>query len=117
MAARLTQIDYDREMAFVLTDDAPVGAADIHGVARLHADPDNVAAEYAIIVQSEEKGRGLGTVLMTELIAHAKRRGLRQLFGFVLRANDAMLALCRDLGFRARADAESDDVIRVELDL
>ena len=117
MAARMTQIDYDREMAFVLADEGPAGSAEIHGVARLHADPDNVAAEYAIIVQSDEKGRGLGYALMTELIAHARRRGLRQIFGFVLHSNAPMLAMCRELGFAEEADAEAPEVLRVTLAL
>ena len=53
MALRLTQLDYDREMAFVaLTPDG-----ELAGVARLACDPDHVSGEYATIVRSDLKGR------------------------------------------------------------
>ncbi len=117
VAARLTQIDYDREMAFVLTDPKPTGLADIHGVARMHADPDNVAAEYAVIVASGEKGRGLGYLLMRALIDHAKRRGLKELFGHVMRSNAAMLKLCGELGFANAPVPDAPEIVRVSLAL
>ena len=117
VAARLTQIDYDREMAFVLADPKPAGLADIHGVARMHADPDNVAAEYAVIVASGEKGRGLGYLLMRALIDHAKRRGLKELFGHVMRSNAAMLKLCGELGFANAPMPDAPEIVRVSLAL
>jgi len=95
--ARLTQIDYDREMAFVLfADDQP---EQLLAVARLGADPDNVRAEYAVVVRSNLHRRGLGRLLMTRLIDYARARGLSELFGDVLGDNRAMLTLCRQLGF------------------
>ena len=59
MAARLSQIDYSREMAFVAI--APPGSADagdILGVARMIADPNNERAEFAVMVRSDWHGRG-----------------------------------------------------------
>jgi len=95
--ARLTQIDYDREMAFVLfANDQP---EQLLAVARLGADPDNVRAEYAVVVRSNLHRRGLGRLLMTRLIDYARARGLSELFGDVLGDNRAMLTLCRQLGF------------------
>ncbi|HTQ14206.1 MAG TPA: bifunctional acetate--CoA ligase family protein/GNAT family N-acetyltransferase [Rhizomicrobium sp.] len=94
LLARLTQIDYDREMAFVLFDERDAVA----GVSRLAADPDGVRAEFAVIVRSDLKHRGLGRLLMDRLIAYARRRGIAEIFGDVLAENGAMLALCRDLG-------------------
>ncbi len=95
-AAKLTQIDYDREMAMVAE---PEKRGEIWGVARFFADPDNVRAEFAVAVRSDLKGRGLGYALMTRLIEIARSRGIGELFGDVLSENDAMLSMCRDLGF------------------
>ncbi len=96
--ARLTQIDYDREMAFVAVQGS--GAqAQILGVARAVADPDNVRAEFAIIVRSDLKGQGLGRQLMQKLIHYCRERGTRELYGYVLAENRRMSALAKSLGF------------------
>jgi acetyltransferase len=121
LAARLTQIDYDREMAFVAV--APgypgtgVKAGDILGVSRLAADPDNERAEFAVTIRSDFKGRGLGWALMQQLIAHAKERGIAVLHGAVLRDNEQMIKLCRDLGFTLRDDADDPTIHQAELAL
>jgi len=94
--ARLTQIDYAREMAFVaLAEDN----GELLGVARFIADPDYVHAEYAVIVRSDLKGRGLGWALMSHLIDYARATGIRELYGSVLTENTGMLRMCRELGF------------------
>jgi acetyltransferase len=115
MAARLTQIDYDREMAFVVID--PALADMIVAVARLAADPDNVSAEFAVVVGDPLAGRGLGHMLMQRLIDYAAERGLADLFGVVLRENVRMLELCRDLGFASEAIAGEPELVRVRKQL
>ena len=95
--ARFTQIDYDREMAFVLHKSE--SAQPFLGVVRLAADPDNFSAEFAIVVRSEFHRRGIGRLLMTRLIEYARSRGISELTGDVLAENRAMLALCSELGF------------------
>jgi acetyltransferase len=112
--ARLTQIDYAREMAFVAI--AADGGA-LLGVARLVADPDYVAGEYAILVRSDLKGRGLGWTLMQHLIAYARAEGLAQLYGYVLAGNTMMLQMCRSLGFAVRPEPDGGEVRRVVLQL
>ena len=98
MAARLTQIDYDREMALVLVD--PVaGDKDILGVMRISADADGARAEYAGAVRSDQKGEGFGQLLLEEIIAYAAKRGIGEVRGEVLAENAAMLGLARKLGF------------------
>jgi acetyltransferase len=113
-AARFTQIDYDREMAFVLAEPGAAGNAEVHAVARLAADPDNVRAEFAIVVEQELTGLGLGGLLMRRLIDYARSRGIGELFGDVLADNVVMLALCRSLGFREESQGH---VVRVTLPL
>lgn len=110
LLARLTQIDYDREMAFVLVD-----GDDVIGVARLSADPDNVRAEFALTVRSDRQRHGLGHFLMQKLITYARERGLSELFGDVLHENELMLALCRELGFQI--GIPSTGIARVTLKL
>jgi acetyltransferase len=98
--ARLTQIDYDREMALVL-EQRQLAAPRIVAVARLAADPDNVCAEFAIVVRSDMHGKGIGSFLLGRLIDYARRRGIAELTGEVLSDNAAMLGLCRKLRFES----------------
>ncbi|HVY65724.1 MAG TPA: bifunctional acetate--CoA ligase family protein/GNAT family N-acetyltransferase [Gammaproteobacteria bacterium] len=114
-AARFTQIDYDREMAFVLAEHGAPGVADIHGVVRLVADPDNRSAEFAIIVERALSGLGLGGLLMRRLIDYARSRGIGGLTGDVLPDNAVMLALAASLGFKETRTTEN--VVRVSLSL
>jgi len=105
LAARLTQIDYDREMAFVAH--AVNGQNDgLWGVGRLHADPDRQRAEYAVLTRSDIAGRGLGLRLMQEIIEHGHRTAVGEIFGEVLAENERMLTMCERLGFRRH---RSDD--------
>jgi acetyltransferase len=99
VAARLSQLDYDRELAILAERD---GAA--LGVAHFFADPDRLRAEYAIAVRSDWKGRGVGYLLMTRLIDIARQRGIGELIGEVLRENQPMLQMCRELGFSIASD-------------
>ncbi len=117
MAARLTQIDYEREMAFVLTDLGLPGEAEVDGVVRLITDPDGEAAEYAVTVATALKGRGLGKRLMEEIIAYGRKLGLKRIYGHVLSENRAMLGLNRALGFVTARDPDDPGVVRVTLAL
>ena len=116
--ARLTQIDYDREMAFIAEGTDAKGMPETLGVARTVSDPDKVEAEFAIIVRSDLKGGGLGKLLFDQLIEHARNRGIGRLVGFVLRENTRMLKLSRALGFEADpAEPDSSGVRRMVKDL
>lgn len=117
LVARLTQIDYAREMAFVALEDQGDGETAIAGAARLTADPDNERAEYAVLVRSRSKGSGLGYALMQHLIAYARARGIGEMFGIVMRENAPMLAMCTSLGFLKRPVADDPGLIEVVLPL
>ena len=108
VAARLSQLDYDRELALVAELDRRA-----LGVAHFFADPDKLRAEYAIAVRSDWKGRGLGYLLMTRLINIARRRGIGELVGEVLRENEPMLQMCRELGFAVSSDLADPGVMLV----
>ena len=113
-AARLTQIDYDREMALVAT--LP-GSAELFGVARLSADPDKEAAEFAVMVRSDMKGSGLGYSLMSRILNYARESGIGRVFGDVLRENERMLRLARELGFSIQEPDDGSDTVTVEISL
>lgn len=110
-----THVDYDREMAFVVLGRTDTGTEEILGVARTCADPDNVTAEFAVLVRSDMKGRGIGSLLMGKLIRYSRARGIRRLWGNVLSENTAMLHLAKSFGFRVRSI--DHDVEEIELDL
>jgi acetyltransferase len=117
LAARLSQIDYDREMAFLAIPSAPDGISTVAGVVRLSGDPDRIEAEYAIIVRSDLKHHGLGRQLMGEIIAYARSRGYTRLCGDVLAENAAMLDLARQLGAQLSLDPADSAHTRVVFDL
>ena len=117
-AARFTQIDYNREMALIITDpDKVPGEAELYGAVHIHADPDNETAEYSIIVRHDLTRQGLGRLLMEHVIDYARQRGIDEIVGDVLRENQPMLALCRQLGFEEHVDTQDRDIIRVSLPL
>ncbi|MBF0167444.1 MAG: GNAT family N-acetyltransferase [Alphaproteobacteria bacterium] len=114
--ARLTQIDYDREMAFIATMPNDHGQPETVGVVRTVTDPDNERTEYAIVVRSDLKGKGLGRVLMEKMIRYCKMRGTRWMVGQVLADNRPMMKLSELLGFE-RVGYVEGDVIEIKLDL
>jgi acetyltransferase len=112
--ARLTQIDYERETAFI-AETAVAGVPQTLGVVRAHADPDNIAAELAILVRSDLKGRGLGSALLAKLIGYCRTRGIQRLSGEVLAENRPMLSLAAASGFQSENVGQG--YVRVVLDL
>lgn len=118
MAARLSQIDYDREMALVaVTPGSAYGAGPILGVVRIFGDPEREAAEYAILVRSDLKGRGLGYQLMSAIVDYARARGYKRLHGEVFRHNTAMLQMAGELGFETQSSGAGDETSEVVLAL
>jgi acetyltransferase len=112
--ARFTQIDYARAMAFIAVEEA---TGHMLGVVRLHADANYETGEYAILLRSDLKGRGLGWLLMQQIIEYARAEGLKEIDGQVLSENTTMLAMCRELGFAIATDPQEPDTCRVKLGL
>ncbi|WP_199458397.1 bifunctional acetate--CoA ligase family protein/GNAT family N-acetyltransferase [Vibrio owensii] len=111
--ANLTQIDYDREMAFVAVAFDENGPS-IIGVARALITPDNSDAEFAILVRSDLKGKGLGKLLMQKIISYCKIKGTKQMSGMTMPTNRGMLSLAQSLGFELDvqfADGTADMVL------
>ena len=114
--ARFTQIDYDREMAFIATVTGGEGRPETLGVVRAVGDPDNTRAEFAISVRSDLKGQGLGSVLLDKLIRYCRGKGTGELFGQALPDNRPMLALATRHRFTKRR-LPGDDVVELCLSL
>jgi acetyltransferase len=112
--ARLTQLDYARAMAFVAFDEA---TGEMVGAVRIHSDSIYRSGEYAILLRSDLKGRGLGWALMQLIIEYARSEGLKAISGDVLEENTTMLDLCRDLGFEVTHDLIEHDICIVKLAL
>ena len=115
--ARVTQIDYDREMAFIATRGTAPGEFETLGVVRGITDPDNIAAEFAIIVRSDIKGQGLGYILLDKLIAYCRRRGTRKIVGEALAHNKGVLDLVRHFDFKVDPSADDAGTVMLRLDL
>jgi acetyltransferase len=112
VAARLSQLDYDRELGLLAELDRVA-----LGVAHFFADPDKLRAEYAIAVRSDWKGRGLGYLLMRRLIDIAEQRGIGELVGEVLRENEPMLQMCRELDFTIAPEPADPTIMQVRKSL
>nr|WP_113869615.1 bifunctional acetate--CoA ligase family protein/GNAT family N-acetyltransferase [Brenneria salicis]NMN92464.1 acetyltransferase [Brenneria salicis ATCC 15712 = DSM 30166]RBP57386.1 acetyltransferase [Brenneria salicis ATCC 15712 = DSM 30166]RLM28547.1 protein acetyltransferase [Brenneria salicis ATCC 15712 = DSM 30166] len=111
--ANMTQIDYDREMAFVAIRQTEKGP-EIIGVTRAISDPDNTDAEFAVLVRSDLKGLGLGRRLLEKLIQYAQAHGLRRLNGITMPHNQGMIALAKKLGFSIDIQLE-EGIVALEL--
>jgi acetyltransferase len=101
-------------MAFIAIDEA---SGKMLGVVRLHLDADAKSGEYAVILRSALKGRGLGWLLMQRIIEYARSIGLERVHGQVLAENTTMLRMCEELGFQIGDDLEAKGVKVVTLKL
>ncbi len=97
--ARLVQIDYDRDMAFIATAPNEQGDTETLAVVRVVVDPNNTQADFAVMVRSDLKRSGLGSALMKKIIRYCQSRGTEAIAGEMLADNQAMLKLTRKLGF------------------
>ena len=110
--AKLADLDYARAIAFVAIDEA---SSEMLGVVWLYSDSSHETGEYAILLRSDLKGRGLGWALMELMIEYARSEGLKQISGEILQENSLMLIMCRELGFKVKTDTEDRGVCDVTL--
>jgi acetyltransferase len=115
MLQRYTQIDYDREMAFVATLPNPLRpqAERIIGMSHYLLQGDGKSAEYALVVCDDMQRQGIGAALMRALEVSAVEKGLQVLEGYVLGGNEAMLGLMRYLGYSVEPYDEEPSMRRV----
>ncbi len=114
MLLRLTQLDYERDIAFIAlrAEDGEMG-----GIGRLSSDPDKEIAEYGLLVRTDLQGHGLGFALLKQLIDYGREEGIGAIEGIVLSDNVKMLSMCRDFGFVAKENSEEPGVVTMLLRL
>ena len=114
MIVRFTQIDYDREMAFIaITDDPNLNHPKELAVGRYVMSPDGKSVEFALVVVDDAQGLGIGTKILTELMKSAKDKGMEVFAGEVLTTNIPMLRLLNKLGFSTETLVNNAEVVRV----
>ncbi len=111
--ARMTQVDYEREMAFVAVREGPDGPQTV-GVSRLVCE-NAERGEFAVVVQPDMKGRGLARAMMGCLVDWGRTQGLVEIAGQVLADNRPMLEFMRRLGFSIHRMPGEDDVVEARL--
>ncbi len=111
---RLCDVDYTREMAFIAKHED----GRTLGVARLvRNDTDGKSAEFAIMVDPDAKGLGLGTALMHAIIGWGHSMGVEDIQGQILADNAPMLAFIKRLGFVVTRVAGEPDMMEAKLTL
>ena len=108
---RLTQIDYDREMAFVAITEIDGSEVEV-GVARYATNPDGESCEFAIVVADDWKGKGLARRLMGVIIDTARSRGVKYMNGDFLSENRRMIQFVTSLGFTLTTHPEDPGLKR-----
>ena len=116
MAQRLCRIDPALETAFVLMDES-VKPAEMRGVGRIFVDEATDSAEFSVLVEHDWSRLGLGALLMQRLVDDSRRRGLYELWGYVLLENRPMLELCKELGFSQRLIPDEPGTAQITLKL
>lgn len=110
MLDKFTHMHYPSNVAVIATV-MDNGAEEEIGVAR-YASTDELTAEFAIVVADAWQGRGIATLLLQRLMALAKKAGVAELVGIVLRDNRGMLDLAHHLGFVLHRDDDDPSIIR-----
>ena len=112
---RMTQLDYDRDMAFVALDEE---SGELAGVGRLSRDPDGEKGEFALLVRTDLQGHGIGWALLQRIVDYARSESIAAVEGIVLSDNLNMLRLCRAFGFTVKRDPGQAGIslVRLELD-
>ena len=112
MLSRMTQIDYDREMALIAVTESHGEIRQI-GVARYMVNPDGETCEFAVVVSDDWQGKGIAMKLMSHLIDSAREKQFKAMVGEVLHDNWRMLNLAQDLGFKTQRNLGDPGVVSV----
>ena len=113
----ILHLDYKKEMALLAAMTSHAGAEEIIGIARYVTPPNQNSCEFSLSVSDSHTTQGVGTHLMRDLIAYAKKNGLQEMLGYVLSKNSRMLHLVSDLGFQIHGQDDELDFKTVSLTL
>ncbi len=113
MARSLCDLDPHFAVAWVLVDRDDVPEPRIHAVARVHLDPATEVAEFALVVQHDIAGQGVGHMLLQRAFDSARSIGAIEVWGDIQSDNTAMLHLCASLGCTAGRVPHDPGVVRM----
>jgi acetyltransferase len=113
---RMCFIDYDRAMALVAIRVDQAGGEEILGVGRWIRTHGRKEAEFALLVTDRYQGKGLGTELLSRIVAVGRGENLERVFGDILAENVPMQRICERVGFILRAVPE-DGLVSAQIDL
>ncbi len=111
-AARLSQIDYDREMTLIAWDDGSVA-----GLARSTADPTFENAECAVIIRRDLREKGLAGQLLEALLRVIATQGIKQAVLVFPTDRVRMINLSKDLGFTVAMSLDDAAQVRASKSL
>ncbi len=104
---RICFVDYDRDMAIVVTHKNPkTEEEEIIAAGRLTKERIGDEAEFAILVSDRYQGQGVGTAMLVHLLEIGKQEGVKRVVAYLLSENRGMRAICLKLGFRLERDGE-----------
>lgn len=106
----LSQINYDRQMAFIAERLDENGNKEMLGVVRVWNDPDNIRTEFSVIIRDNLQGLGIGSLLMKKMIRYCKSVGTLEMIGKVMVDNHPMRGLMKHLGFTQHYNMEEQVV-------
>ena len=114
-AARLANVDQIKQVAVAAIAE-PRPDAPILAVGRFHGDGSD-HAELALLVEDAYQRVGLGRLLLSRLLAEARRRHLRFFDGYVQMDNKPVLKLLRATGLPLEVNWYSGSVLTIKLRL
>ncbi|MCB8981307.1 MAG: bifunctional acetate--CoA ligase family protein/GNAT family N-acetyltransferase [Ardenticatenaceae bacterium] len=104
---RICFVDYDRDMAIVVTHKNPkTDSEEIIAAGRLTKERTSDEAEFAILVSDRYQSQGVGTAMLVHLLEIGRQEGVKRVVAYLLAENRGMRAICLKLGFRLEREAE-----------
>ena len=114
VARWMCEVDPDATIALILVD---ADGTEIRGEGRVHLDPVTECAEFALAVDPDFTGKGLGRLLVSRLAEASRAAGMREIWGDTQAENNRMLALAKELGFTLRRENDDAGLVRMSLAL
>jgi len=113
---RMCFIDYDREMAIVVTVDQKP-ESEIIAVGRLGRIQSSGDARFALLVSDAWQRKGLGKLLLNQLLDIArKERDIHRVIGEILPDNTGMIRICEQAGFAIKK-GEANGMMHAVIDV
>ena len=113
---KFRNINYAADLKFVANAMGRGKKPEMIGVIGLSFDAKRSIAEFALIIRTDLKRIGLGTIMMNKIIGYVRCQGYKRLVAEVLRHNFAMLNMATALGFEQH-HIPGEDEVTISLDL